>query len=167
MQSGRALAEKRLSSEATTFWKDFFPNIWTIGVGAGMVGVWLNLLGEPTSIEIKVLGGMIWVGTSILFNMMSRTLHEVWLRGDQLVVSVGGRKVPIPLDAVTAISETRGQKIKTIKVKLRPGSPLGTEIRFIPPMGLHAPFSDHPVVREIQDRKRQLAGSRGPRELSR
>jgi len=152
---------KLLSSGMTTFWRDLFPPIWTIGVGAGMLGIWLEVVGQPAFLGLKLLGGALWAGTSILFTLGSRRLRHVWLRGSDLVISSSGRKVTVPLQDVIEVSETRGRKIKTIKLVLRRGSPLGSEIRFIPPHRLHTPFTEHPVIGELRERKRQLAGSSG------
>jgi len=156
---------RRLSSEGTVWWRSIFPRVWTLGVGIGMMGIWLEWWGHPAPMGLKVVGGVLWAGTSILFFLFGSTLHDVWLEDDRLVVSRGGRRLEIPLQDITGYSESRGQQIKTVKVKLRPGSPLGSGIRFLPPLRLQTPFSDHPVVREIQERKRELAGGRGSPRL--
>jgi hypothetical protein len=161
MQPGTENTEKLLSSGMTTFWRDFFPPVWTIAVGAGMLGIWLEAFGEPASLGLKLLGGALWAGTSILFSLGTRRLRHVWLRGSDLIVSSSGRRVTVPLQDVIEVSETRYQKIKTIKLVLRQGSPLGSEIRFIPPPGFQAPFTEHPVIGELRERKRQLPASNG------
>lgn len=165
MELERNRAGKQLSSGMTTFLKDVFPILWTMGVGAGMVGIWLELFGEPATLGLKVLGGAIWAGTSILLTAWSRRVHHVWLDGSDLIVSSEGRDVRIRLADVTGMSETRGQRVKTIKLTLRPGSPLGSSIRFIPKNRLQAPFSEHPIITELKENKRSLAGANRPGEL--
>ena len=154
------MQEEQLSSASTTFWKEVFPPLWTVVVGAGMLGIWLELFGQPASLGIKVLGGIMWLGTSVLFKATTRNLHHVRLGKDALTIGSDGRKVQIPLQDVTDISETRAQKIKTIKITLRPGSRLGPTLRFIPVFRFQAPFSEHPLIEEIWARKRLIAGSR-------
>jgi len=132
-----------------------------------MLGIWLEWWGRPVSLEFKVVGGVVWVGTSIVVSLFSRALYDVWLEDDRLIVSKGGERTEIPLRDITGFSETRAQRIKSVKIELRPGSPLGSSIRFVPPLRLQAPFSDHPVVREIRERKRDLAGGGESRQLRR
>lgn len=167
VRSGRQIGERRLSSTSTVWWRDIFPKVWTLGVGIGMLGIWLEWWGQPTPLGLKVLGGALWAGTSLLVSLFGRGLYDVWLEDDRLIVSKGGRRTEIPLRDVTGCSETRAQKIKSVKIELRAGSRLGPEIRFVPPLRLQAPFSDHPVVREIQERKRELAGGGESRQLRR
>ena len=130
-----------------------------------MLGIWFGLIGDPASLALKLLGGALWAGTSILFSLGARRLHDVWLRGSDLLVSSSGRRVAVRLQDVVEISETRVQKIKTIKLVLRQGSPLGKEIRFIPSHRLQVPFTDHPEIGELRERTRHLARSSGSREL--
>ena len=165
METGRQPSEKLLSSGMTPFWRDVFPLIWTVGVGAGMAGIWLELFGEPASMGLKVLGVAIWAGTSTLFTAWSRRIYQVWIHGSDLIVLSSGRRHRVPLQDVTEIAETRAQKIKTIRLSFRPGSPLGPTIRFIPVHRFQAPFSEHPVIGELKERKRLLAGAGKNREL--
>ena len=157
--------ERRLSSGMTSFVRDIFPKIWTLGVGAGMAGIWLELFGEPASLALKMAGVAIWAGTSILFTLTSLSLRDVWLHGSKLIVSSEGRPEEIPLEDVLEMSETRGQKVKTIKVVLRRGSAVGQTFRFIPRHAFQAPFSEHPVIGEIRERRKQLVGDSGSGQL--
>ena len=165
MEPERNRGGKQLSSGRTGFLKDVFPILWTVGVGAGMVGIWLELFGEPATMGLKILGGAMWAGTSILFTVWSRGIYHVRLKGADLIVSSDGRDVRVPLTDITGMSETRGQRVKTIKLTLRPGSSLGTAIRFIPKTQLQAPFSEHPVIKELKEARRRLAGASRPGEL--
>jgi len=130
-----------------------------------MLGIWMGWFGEPASLGVKVLGGVIWAGTSILFSAWSRRLRHAWLDGSDLIVSDEGRNVRIPLTDVTGMSETRGQRVKTIKLTLRPGSRLGSNVHFIPKSRFQAPFSEHPIIGEIREEKRKLATRREKKEL--
>jgi hypothetical protein len=168
MKTTTQVSERRLSSGVTSFVRDVFPKIWTLGVGAGMAGIWLELFGEPEPMALKLAGVAVWAGTSILFTLTTRSLRDVWLHGSDLVVSSPSesRRVKIPVEDVLEMSETRGQKVKTVKIVLRRGSALGQSIRFIPRHAFQAPFSEHPVIGEIRERKRQLAGDAGSERLA-
>jgi len=155
------MQEKKLSSGLTSFLRDVFPSLWTVGVGAGMLGIWLDLFGQPATLGLKVLGGIMWVGTSVLFRAKTRNLYHVWLGEDQLLVEADGRRERVPLHDVTDFSESRAQKVKTIKLTLRPGSHLGPTLRFIPSHRFQAPFFEHPIIGEIKERKRVSSGLNG------
>jgi hypothetical protein len=155
---------KRISSLATTFWKWIFPAAWVPGAGAIAIAAWLDLLRDPLPLlgKVGILG--IWAGTSVLVVLGGRLLHHVWLEDDMLIVEGSGGRIRVPLEDVRDISETRFQKVKWIKLSLRRPTALGKEIRFAAPLTLRPPFADHPVVREIRERKRLLAGDRGDRK---
>jgi hypothetical protein len=161
VRSRTEIGRKRLSSEGTVWWRDIFPPLWTVAVGIGMLGIWLEWWGHAVPLGLKIMGGVVWAGTSVLLALRGRSLHDVWLDGDRLYVSKGGPPREIHLRDVTGFSESRGQKLKTIKINLRPGSPLGAGIRFVPPLRFHAPFTEHPVIGEIKEQKRRLAGGSG------
>lgn len=164
MQSKPASAPERISSAATGFWKDFFPPLWTGVVGVGMMGVWFEWFGNPASMDLKLLGVVLWAGTSMLFRLSTRKLREVWMTDREVIVSSEGRRLRIPLGEVTEIKETRGQKIKTVRLHLRGHSALGSEVRFIPVHRGHLPFTDHPVVKELRQRKGDVAVGDGSGE---
>lgn len=155
---------KRISSLATTFWKWVLPALWVPGIGAFTVAAWLDLLRDPLPLlgKVGILG--IWLGTSVLLVAGTRKLHHVWLDDDQLIVEGSRGKVRIPLEDVRDISETRFQRVKWAKVSLRRPTALGKEFRFATPLALRPPFLDHPVVKEIKERKRSLPGERGDRK---
>jgi hypothetical protein len=165
LRSRTEIGRKKLSSESTVWWRDVFPPVWTVAVGIGMLGIWLEWWGHPVSLGLKIMGGVVWVGTSVLLALRGRSLHDVWLGGDRLYVSKGGPPREILLRDVTGFTESRGQKLKTIKINLRPGSPLGDVIRFVPPLRLHAPFTDHPVIGEITEQKQRLTATSGSARL--
>ena len=160
MNTQNVPALERISSASTGFWKHVFPPIWTLGVGVGMLGLWFEWFGNPATTSLKLVGVALWAGTSILFRLGTRTLREVWLAGEELVVSLEGSKVRIPLTDVIGIEETRGQKLgfypdRPRRWRTRP------EIRFIPVHRSQIPFTDHPIVRLLRERKVEL---RGPAE---
>jgi hypothetical protein len=165
VRSRTEIGRKKLSSESTVWWRDVFPPVWTVAVGIGMLGIWLEWWGSPTPLRLKIMGAVVWAVTSVLFALRGRLLHEVWLGKDRLYVSKGGPPREILLRDVTGLSESRGRKLKTIKINLRPGSPLGDVIRFVPPLRLHAPFTEHPVIGKIAEQKQRLPGTSGSARL--
>jgi hypothetical protein len=130
-----------------------------------MAGIWFENVGEPAALSLKILGGVLWAGTSILFTVWSRGIYHVWLDGPDLIVLGSTRRIRVPLHDIVGMSETRGQRVKTIKLNLRAGSHLGSSIRFIPKHRMQVPFSEHPIIRELKERKRSLAGASRPEEI--
>jgi hypothetical protein len=85
----------------------------------------------------------------------SARLKAVSLQGDHLVVSDYRSEEQIPLQHIEEVKETRLWNPKLIKLLLvRPGQ-WGNEIVFIAPIRLQFVFSDHPLVRELQDMIRE------------
>ena len=119
------------------------------------------------SMELKLLGALLWAGTSILFKLGTLNLREVWMTDHEIIVSSGGHRVRVPLEEVSEIKETRGQKVKTVRLLLRGHSRLGSEVRFIPVHRGQVPFTDHPVVRQLRQRKMEVidGGGVGPARL--
>jgi len=155
---------KLISSLSTTFWKWIFPAFWIPGMGVVAVMAWLDLLDKTLPLGGKLAIFGVWVGASTLLIGWSRALHHVWLAEDHLLVSGGGRRVRVPLEHIQEISESRFQKVKHIKVSLNQPTAIGRVFRFIAPMSFQPPFSDHPVVKEIKNRRHDLlAVPRGDR----
>jgi hypothetical protein len=148
----------RLSSGSTVWWRDIFPTVYSIGVGIATVGMWMEWWGRPGELGAKIAVTAIWAGSSVLFALLTRALHDVWLTDDRLIVHGAKGRFEVRFEDITGFFETRGQKIKTIKIKLRPGSPLGSSVWFAPPLKLQAPFSEHPSISAIKEQKRRLAG---------
>jgi hypothetical protein len=147
---------KLISSLSTTFWKRIFPALWIPGVGVVAAMAWLDLLDNtlPLGGKLAIIG--IWVGGSVLMAGWSRALHYVWLADDHLVVSGWGGRIRVPLEHIQEISETRFQRVKYIKVSLNQPTAIGRVFRFLAPLALQQPFSDHPVVREIKAKRQAL-----------
>ena len=100
----------------------------------------------------------IWAGLGSFFLWWASKLEHLWLVGDELVVRRSGRERRVPLTEVRNISETHWSRVKTVTIELRPGLSVGDRILFIPPINAF-PFLDHPLVKDLQ-RRRRLAGTR-------
>ncbi|MFC1661880.1 hypothetical protein ACFL3S_10600 [Gemmatimonadota bacterium] len=150
--------KKRISSGSTAFWKWVFTPAWIVLVGGFTAAGWLGLLDRPPSGGPLLLLSLIWAGLGAFFLWWACKLEHVWLEGDELVVRRCGLERRVPLTQVREISETHWSRVKTVTIDLRPGSRVGEKILFIPPVNTF-PFLDHPLVKDLQRRKR-LVGTR-------
>jgi hypothetical protein len=155
---------RRLSTGATTFWKQVFPTFWITVFGGFNLALWLDLLGgAPSPLAAKLATLAVWGGLSAFLIRWSRRLRHVWLDGDQLLVqtSEGGR-VRVPLTQVREIRETRFQRVKLISFELARHTPgVGDDFAFVAPLAFQRPFGDHPLVTELSNLKRLQAGHSG------
>jgi hypothetical protein len=161
MKSVTVPGAEKISSGFTDFLQNWFPSVFTGGLGIFLLGLWLGWFGHSFALAEKSILTVGWVVTSVILRLGTRSLRHVWLTDREILVEERGRKVGIPLEDVMEVKESRGRKVKTIRLVLRRASPLGDEVRFVPVWRGHFPFSDHPVVKEIQQKKRMLAGDSG------
>lgn len=158
---------RRLSTGATTFWKSVFVPTWIGGIGAFNVALWMDLIGSPPApMAVKVAVLSLWMVFSPFFVWWSRRLSHVWLDGDDLLLRPGGRDYRIPLAQVREIEESRFQRVKLITLHLGRPSPFGDQIVFVAPFAFQKPFGDHPLVAELKERRRRLAGDDGRARLT-
>lgn len=161
MEYGKEPVGEKISSGFTDFLQNWFPSVFTGGLGVLLLGLWAGWFGQSFALAEKTILTAGWVVTSIILRLGTRSLRHVWLTDREILVEERGRKIGIPLEDVVEIKESRGRKVKTIRLLLRRASPLGDEVRFVPVWHGHFPFSEHPVVKEIKQKKRMLAGDSG------
>jgi hypothetical protein len=161
VRSASRLPRKRISSSSTTFWKWIFtPGIITL-FGGFTAAAWFGFLDRPPSAGPLLLLSTICLGMGSFFIWWACKLEHVWLVGDELVVCRSGQERRVSLRDVRVISETHWSRVKTVTIELRPGLSVGEKILFIPPINAF-PFLDHPLVKDLQ-RKKRLAGTRYPK----
>ena len=151
------LKPEKISSEITGFLRNVFPSLWTGGFGFVAVGIWFEWFGQPTPEGQKLAIVALWAVISVLLPLWTRSLREVWVTDRELIVSSEGTQVRIPLTSVREIRESRGQKVKTIRILLKEETRIGSKIKFIPAHQLQAPFTDHPVVKDLRLRAAHIA----------
>jgi hypothetical protein len=161
VESKLDLRPEKISSSMTRFLRDLFPPLWTGAFGVVMVGVWFEWFQEPTPQAQKLAVAFLWAVTSILIRLWTRSLREVWVTDQELIVTSDGHGVRVPFSAIRDIKESRGQKVKTVRLLLAEQTPVGTRIRFIPIHRFQAPFTDHPVVKELRQRTAHVPGPGG------
>ena len=157
-----------LSSGSTTFWKRVFPAAWTVGLGAFVVAIWFDLLGQPHLPEM-VKGALVG-GWALLSGLMFRwfgQLERVWLDADSLVVGDSHRGTRVSLRDVCEVKESRLQRVKTVTLKLSRPTPLGTRITFIPKGSkeVFLPWADSAVAAALRERVERLADPAQSRAL--
>jgi len=152
-ESSKAKMERLLSSKLTFFYKRIFPAAWIITFSFITLFLWIGDC-EGTA-ELKWVALISLIGGSMFLRWFSARLKAVSLQGDHLVVSDYRSEEQIPLQHIEEVKETRLWNPKLIKLLLvRPGQ-WGNEIVFIAPIRLQFVFSDHPLVRELQDMIRE------------
>jgi len=147
--------ERLLSSRMTYFYKRIFPVVWIMAFAFLTVFLWIG--GCRGTAELKWVALISLIGGSIFLRWFAVRLKTVTLQGDHLVVSDYRSEEPVSLLEIEEVKETRLWNPQLIKLRLvRPGR-WGNEIVFIAPLGFRFVFSDHPLVKELQDmiRKKQ------------
>jgi hypothetical protein len=97
-QSGAEGELRRLSSEGTVWWRSIFPTVFTVGVGIAAMGIIMEWWGRSPSTGVKIMLGLAWMAGSILFALFGRSLHDVWLAGDRLIVNGANGRAEIHLE---------------------------------------------------------------------
>lgn len=150
---------RRISSTATAFWKRIFPPAWIALAGGGCLALILDLAGSGTPLAAKIVLGGAWTAGTPFFIWWGRRLKAVWLQGSELLVDTPMGRRRVHISDVREVTETRLQKIKLLRLELRREIPgIGREVVFIPPGGTLLPFRTHPLVGELRELKRRLAG---------
>lgn len=158
---------QRLSSRWTIYYKRILPTVWISGFAVATLALWSGAFDgpEPAPLAMK-LGFLVatLVGAGFLLGLAHR-LEVVWIEGGNLVVSDLSTEEVVPLADIVEVTESRFGNPKTITLRLRRPGRWGDRIRFVAPVRLQLPFSDHPVVQELRSRSseavlRSLAGDR-------
>ena len=148
----RRQVTRRLSSRTTAVYKFGFPLLWIVGVGLVTIALWFDWINEPepTPGEVKWIFIFAWIVGSTIVIWFSRRLRSVHLQGDHLLVSDYLTEIKMPLTELEEISETRYWNPKMITLRVRRGSWYPEQIVFLAPLAFQAPYSDHPVVRDLR-----------------
>lgn len=156
MAYDHASPPERLSSRLTPYLRTVVPLVSgvTIGVVVMVLALQGPASGVPTLVRQIAIPAAI-LGAAWLFRWLG-SLRDVWLDGDDVLVNVGGRRVRISLREVAQIRQSRFQKTKTITLHLTRNTPLGGKVRFAPHFALTPGWTDHPVAKELRERRERL-----------
>ena len=157
-----SLKDKLISSKFTFFYQVIFPLVWISGFGLGTFSLWFSAAANAQSgidPNMKWIFGIAWVVGSVLILAFARTLRRVWLAPGNLRVKHKSNDWLIPLENITAVTETRLWNPKTIKIEYKNANRPGESLRFLAPFTLQMPFSDHPTVKEIHNAIQQNAAT--------
>jgi hypothetical protein len=151
--------ERLLSSRMTFFYKRIFPPLWIITFSVITFLVWFSGCQTDASMKWITLLGL--TGGSLFVFWYSARLKTVRLQGDNLIVSDYRSEELIPLQQIEEVKETRIWNPKLIKLYLVRSGQWGDEIVFIAPIRLQFVFSNHPLVKELQDmiREKRISSS--------
>lgn len=150
-----------LSSRWTFFYKYVFPTVWIAGFGFGTLALWAGLMDDPEAAtpEMRWVFLVTWIAGTVFILWFTRRLKRVSVEGPELVVSSDGEEVRIPLTAVAEVRETRFWSPKMIEIRLDRPVAYPDQIVFAAPMAFQWPFTDHPVVKELNLRIQQAKTS--------
>lgn len=132
------------------------PVLSTVGLGAAMVAIASGAAHIDVPALLRGATIPVWIAASIFFFKWFGSIPDVWLDGDELLVESGGRRVRVSLRDVTEIRQSHFQKTKTITLHLGRNTPLGAKVRFVPHFALMPGWVDHPVAKELRERREQL-----------
>ena len=149
-----------LTGGSTDYFRKVFPIVWSTGVGALTVAVWMDLLGDaPAPQLVKWALLAVWGGVSTLLFHVFGKLRRVWRDGDELLVGDPLRGLRIHLSEVREIKESRFTQIKTVTLKLRRPTPLGDSITFVPKGAgpVFFPLATSAIAEDLRERHKALA----------
>jgi len=150
---------ERLSSSMTSYLRSVVPPLATVVIGVAVGALSLGYV-DPT-VPVALRGALLvgWLAASVGMFKWLGSLRHVWLDGDDILVDDGERRVRVPLREVTEIRQSRFRKTKTITLELSRNTPLGDRVRFVPHIALVPNFMDHPVAKELRERRSEVLHS--------
>ncbi|HEY4128297.1 MAG TPA: hypothetical protein VGN70_09650 [Gammaproteobacteria bacterium] len=139
---------RQLSTSWTWYFKFLQPVLWPVFAT-------LAMLSDPSlrtwSFSVlPVLGaGYFW--------WLAYTIKEVSLDGTSLVITDYGRTVRVSLQDVERVwQKSRWQRGITVHIGLRTASRFGSDILFMPKLGMG--YGQHPLIQELTDKIREAKG---------
>lgn len=161
MEDTHVTEPERLSTRWTPYLRTLVPPLSAICLGLATAALVFGWADPSVPTVVRVLAGVAWPVVSWWMFKWFGSFRDVWLEQDDLLVSDGERRVRLPLREVTNIRQSRFTKTKTITLELSRNTPLGNRVRFVPHMALVANFMDHPVARELRERRERVLPSGG------
>ena len=156
---------RRISSQATFWFKRVFPFVW-FGALAVFIGIALfrGLADGPIPLLAPVV--MIPIGYFMMKKLVFDLLDEVDDDGDALIVKNAGRSDRVALSDVVNVNFSPFVNPPRVTLTLRKPSVFGDQISFCAPMRFMS-FTAHPVVddliRRIDARRGMHSGRIGKR----
>ncbi|UCG93308.1 MAG: hypothetical protein JSV97_06320 [candidate division WOR-3 bacterium] len=126
---------KRLSSNLTIIFKFFFPIVWLIGWGYGVL---VSLLNRDPQGALFVA---IWIIVFFVYIKFLFPLKMVWMSSDYLIVSNFFRKIRIPFHAIESVKENKWTNTKNVTITLKIETEFGNKIVFMPSQSLTDVFN--------------------------
>ncbi|WP_199100781.1 hypothetical protein [Dyella sp. ASV21] len=149
---------QRLSSRSTFFYKRVFPVFWFGFIAlatAVTVGTALGPQRAQAWPAMAAPGVLIIVGYVIFKRLIFDLVDEVWLEGDQLLVTNRGEQTRVPLSNVMNVNASVMTNPPRITLMLRnESSRLGKTVSFMPagPRGLLNGFKPDPIATDLIQR---------------
>ncbi len=134
---------RRISSSMTVIHKFVLPTLWTGGLAAGTVAMFVA--GDPSTWPF--LGALILSGGLVCWHGVP--LKRVAIDGDELVVSNYRRTIRVPLGAIRCVTEYGPVCSLPVWIDFDSRTEFGRTIKFIPQARKFA-FFTHPIVGELR-----------------
>ncbi len=138
--------KKRLSTSMTFFWKYIFSTIWLGGFGIVTIGAisTLGINGLPFLIALIF-------GFGLIYYVCIRA-KKVDIDDNFLYVSNFRKNIQVPLENVKNVSDNVLLSPRPIFIEFHNTTEFGKKIMFIGYTEMFLFFSDHPAVKEIENR---------------
>jgi hypothetical protein len=148
-----AMTSQQLSSEWTYFYKILFARFWIGGFGLGTIFLFFAAVAGDSfakdSFPIFLFG--LFVGSSFIYWGLAR-LKKVTLDGDTLLVSDFSKQIEIPLRNVDRVTGSIFMSPELVWLHFQLPTEFGNKVIFMAPMRWFPGFSQHPIVRQLQER---------------
>lgn len=146
--------KKRLSTSMTFFWKYIFPPVWLGGFGIGTIGA-ISTLGIN---GLPFLIGLIF-GFGLIYYVCIRA-KKVDIDDNFLYISNFRKNIQVPLENVKNVSDNVLLSPRPIFIEFHNITEFGKKIMFIGYTEMFLFFSDHPAVKEIENRIDKIHASK-------
>jgi hypothetical protein len=132
-----------LSSGLTFFYKYIFTSIWSIGFGAGTIGIFQS--NSPATLQF----GVAWVVGTLFLWLISGRLKRVELKENNLIISNYFRSAQVSVSDIEDVRQNRFINIRPVTIAFRHNTIFGSSIIFMPKTSFRL-FSEDPVVESLR-----------------
>jgi len=138
---------RTISSSTTFLWKFIFSGLWIAGFGYGTIASLFSDMGNEIHIQMLLA----WIiGTAMIYISVGRS-KKVILDDDFIYISNFFKSVKIPISNIYKTTDIIFFSPRIIIIHFKEPTEFGKRIHFIASLQFMGVFSQHPVIKEIQD----------------
>jgi hypothetical protein len=144
---------RRISSQATFFYKRIFPLFWIGFIVLFVLTVFSTTRRSPLAFTplLAMPFFMIIIGYVLFRKLLFDLVDEVWDNGDELIVKNAGVEERIALKNIINVGFSTMTNPERVTLTLREPSRFGKDVTFSPPRRF-MPFARSPIVNELIER---------------